>query len=120
MRGEGLDVFRPFSEWTYEHRENLKSKVEIFPEAASLRLGPEVTVRGSDDSNVDVDFTGFPDRTDRLGLDGAKELRLAFERKLRKLVDEKRAAVRLPKKARAIAVSAGKSTPLVSEELALE
>src|SRR5580658_9576969 len=96
-----------------------KPEVEVFPEPCPVHFPLEVSVRGGDDSDVDLSCPGLADATDLARVDGPEELGLKLERKLPNLVQKHGAPVRRFERPDPLALRAGERPSGVAEELAL-
>ena len=115
------DVFLAVAQRGQGDGEDRQAEVEVFAEAARLRLGPEVLLRGGDDAGVElVRAPRLAQAAELPILQGAQQLGLEIEREIVDLVEEERAAVGPLEAADALRHRAGEGALLVAEQLGLD
>src|SRR5712691_2054054 len=100
--------------------DHVQPVIQVFPEAVLFNGTLEVSVRGGDDTDVDLDLAGASDAAKLLALDRPQQLRLTAQPDLAHLVEKQRPAVSDLEHARLAFIRASERTALVPEELILE
>src|SRR6202041_2646501 len=114
------DVLFSLAERRKRNRENIQAIVEVFAELAVLDHVPQITVGGSDDTDIDSRRAGAAHWLELALLKHTEELGLKFQGHVTNFIEEQRATVGEGKAADVRIDGARESSAFMAEKLAFE